>query len=207
MPIVPGLLGRVLTSLSALSGHDQRSGLSFARDQINGSQLNIENFYANHSVTQSSKLKLWMTKLANEVEKNERCQATLQNLQFFHKRFSVDGVWGLEDKLHHAGRGNQIILALMQKEEFEKLLERYSLYQSAQQIFAHCLAKANHEFNYFIHPHVNKLSIEEIDRMVTTAIVEPLVNECHDGVFTIDYNIAMGMVYWLSEQCFVRWHQ
>ncbi|WP_368039360.1 MULTISPECIES: ABC-three component system protein [unclassified Tardiphaga] len=37
--------------------------------------------------------------------------------------------------------------------------------------------------------------------------MEPTVSECGASVFEIDHNTALGMVYWLAEQCFVRWHR
>ena len=39
-----------------------------------------------------------------------------------------------------------------------------------------------------------------------THIVAPIVEECGCGVFTMTYNHVLGMIYWLAEQCFIRWH-
>jgi hypothetical protein len=182
-------------------------GTLINRDQILGSQYNIG--VVNHVNRQSlsDKLELLMKKLAEEIAQNLECHELISNLQFYHKKFVVDDIVGLEAKLRHTGRSDQVDEAIMQKEEFVKLLEKYSLFQSAQKIFSHCLSMAHHEFRHFIHPQVGTMSIQQIDQLVTTRIVEPLVRECTDGEFFIDHNIAMGLVYWLAEQCYVRWHK
>jgi len=182
-------------------------GLRINRDQILGSQYNIG--VINHGEHQllADKLETLMKKLAEEIAQNLECHELISNLQYYHKKLIVDDVIGLEAKLRHTGRSAQIDEALMQKEEFVKLLEKYSLFQSAQKIFAHCLSMAHHEFRHFVHPHVDVMNTQQIDQIVTTRIVEPLVRECTDGEFFIDHNIAMGLIYWLAEQCYVRWHK
>jgi hypothetical protein len=90
---------------------------------------------------------------------------------------------------------------------FVKLLEKWSLYASAQEIFAYLLAKAEYEFNYLIYPKIAESNVVEINQLVQELIVVPTIQECGTSVFTLNHGVAMGMLYWLAEQCFVRWHQ
>jgi hypothetical protein len=37
-------------------------------------------------------------------------------------------------------------------------------------------------------------------------IVNPIVEECGGDIMSVNHNIVQGMVYWLAEQCFIKWH-
>jgi C-terminal domain 9 of the ABC-three component (ABC-3C) systems len=69
------------------------------------------------------------------------------------------------------------------------------------------LARAERQFNDVILPQVTKLDAVGINQLTNELIVEPAVMECGASVFQLDHNTALGMVYWLAEQCFVRWHK
>jgi hypothetical protein len=148
-----------------------------------------------------------LRKLQGEIEKNEKARHTVEALAHFQTRRSRDGIDGLEAKLTAGSRINEYIGALEKKELFAKLLERWSFYASAQEIFAYLLAKVEHEFNYFVHPQIEKLDQVEVNQLINDRIVVPTITECGSTVFVLNHSIAMGMVYWLAEQCFVRWHQ
>ena len=81
------------------------------------------------------------------------------------------------------------------------------MYASAQEIFAHLLAKAELEFSTHVLPQIDSLSEVEINEAITKRIVDPIVAECGTSVFKLNHATAMGMLYWLAEQCFVRWHK
>ncbi len=112
----------------------------------------------------------------------------------------------MQAKLKVAGREDEYLEAIEKKEQFAKLLERWSLYASAQEIFAYLLAKAEYEFTYVIRPQIATISKVQVNELVRDRIVAPTVEECGATVFTVNHSTAMGMVYWLAEQCFVRWH-
>lgn len=146
-------------------------------------------------------------KLKDEIGKNEKTRDTIEALQYFRIRKSIDGIDGLEAKLKKGGREHELYLALEKKENFAKLLEKWSFYASAQEIFAVLLANVEHEFNYAIYPSIKLLSEVEINQLVTEKIVSPTISACGTSVFVLNHTIVMGMVYWLAEQCFIRWHQ
>lgn len=148
-----------------------------------------------------------MEKLATEIANSEETRQQIDTLQLYFEHRSHDGVDGLEAKLDHSGRSDTKMDAFGKKELFVKLLNRYSLYASAQEIFAFMLARADSRFRANVLPHVGILSIVEIDALVISNIVEPIVEEVGFGPFNVNDAIVTGMIYWLAEQCFVRWHK
>lgn len=147
-----------------------------------------------------------LQKLQKEVENNEHVRNTIEALTYFQNPRPHDAVNGLKAKLDAGNRSDEYLDAIEKKELFAKLLERWSLYASAQEIFAHLLAKAEYEFTYVVHPQLNELSRVQANELVRDQIVVPIIEECGSTVFTINHSTAMGMIYWLAEQCFVRWH-
>jgi hypothetical protein len=148
-----------------------------------------------------------LQKLQAEVAQDEKCRDLIESLARYYIERSHDGIKGLKDKLDAADRSSEYVDALEKKEMFAKLLEKWSLYVSAQEIFVYLLARAEHEFNYIIYPQIKDLKPFEVNELITDKIVAPTVEECGDTVFMINHGTAMGMIYWLAEQCFVRWHQ
>jgi len=116
-------------------------------------------------------------------------------------------VVGLKAKLEKSSRAHEYDWALVQKEKFTKILAQWSLYASAQELFAYLLSRADYEFNQFILPKLEELAPEEINVLFDQRIVRPTVSECAGPVIRISHSVAMGMIYWLAEQCFIRWHK
>jgi hypothetical protein len=148
-----------------------------------------------------------LRRLQSEIEENKQAKETVEALARFQVRQSHDGIDGLEAKLRAGNRDQEYLAAIEKKEQFAKLLAKWSLYASAQEIFAYLLAKIEHEFNFFVHPQIGQLDQLQVNQLVKDLIVVPTVEECGATVFTLNHSLAMGMVYWLAEQCFVRWHQ
>jgi hypothetical protein len=146
-------------------------------------------------------------RLQAEIKLNIHAQHTIDALANFQVCRSIDGIDGLEAKLKAAHRDDELWSALDKKEQFAKLLQRWSLYPSAQEIFAYLLAKAEFEFNHFVHPKIPSLSAPDIDQLVQDRIVQTIIDQCGVDVFVLNHGTAMGMLYWLAEQCFVRWHK
>jgi hypothetical protein len=148
-----------------------------------------------------------LAKLQAEIDADEKVRHTIEALARFHKKRSEDGVEGLEAKLAAGGRSDEYYGALEKKEMFVKLLERWSLYASAQEIFVCLLAQAEHCFNLRVHPLISNHSRVQVNSLIDDLIVVPTINQCGASVFVLNHNVCMGMVYWLAEQCFVRWHK
>lgn len=148
-----------------------------------------------------------LRQLQAEVENNEQVRHTIEALAHFQTRRSHDGIDGLEAKLIKGSRSDEYLGALEKKELFAKLLEKWSLYASAQEIFAYLLAQAEYQFNFFVHPQIAKLDRIAVNELVNERIVEPTITQCGASIFVLNHGVVLGMVYWLAEQCFVRWHQ
>ena len=156
----------------------------------------------------TSKIEALKARLIEEIKKNPTTINVIEELQIFHnRRFSHDGINGLEAKLKAGNREFETNDALEQKEMFAKLLVNWSMYVSAQEIFAHLLSRAVQEFRSFIQPNLQTLDIATYNALVNEKIVKPLVDEIGEGCISFNDLVSMGMYYWLAEQCFVRWHR
>jgi hypothetical protein len=192
------------TSTPNVNQSGARAGRDIAgRDVHNADVINISNA-APHAAGIVEQL---LMKLNAELESDVKAQAMIERLQRFYTNRSHDGVVGLKDKLTKSGREQTYEDAIEMKEMFVKLLEQWSLYASAQQIFVYLLARAERQFNDVIVPQMATLDAAGVNALVNNLIVEPTVAECGASVFQIDHNTATGMIYWLAEQCFVRWHK
>jgi hypothetical protein len=173
------------------------------RDKVTRTELNFD---FRRSGT-ASKIEALKARLVEEMQNDRTASELIDGLQEYHRRRRPpDGVEGLEGKLRAAARENEILDALEQKEMFAKLLTRWSLYASAQEIFVHLLSLAVHEFRMSIQPLLGQLDRQGYNELVTQKIVVPLIEEVGDGVLSLDALVTMGLYYWLAEQCFVRWH-
>ncbi|SLN76489.1 hypothetical protein ROG8370_03888 [Roseovarius gaetbuli] len=111
-------------------------------------------------------------KLCSEVDDEQTFDGTIANLAYYkRRREAADGVVGLECKLKAGNRSDLWEDALDQKVEFEKLLEEWSLYASAQEIFAHILAKVERTFKRQIKPHLSNVTHTAADKLVDDFIV------------------------------------
>lgn len=174
------------------------------RDVIGGDQ-HVHHHHA--PSTKASVVEELLAKLHQEIEQNSQVSAMIDDLRYYYQHKSHDGIVGLVAKLEKGQRPHEIDYALEQKERFAKTLEKWSMYASAQEIFVHLLARAEVEYRNYILPQLDALSEVEVNDAVTTRIVEPIVADCGASVFKLNHGTAMGMLYWLAEQCFVRWHK
>ncbi len=82
------------------------------------------------------------------------------------------------------------------------------MYASAQEIFAHMLAKVERAFKQQIKPKLPDLSHDVADSMVDKLVLNPIIDECSKiNHFFVNVNVALGMLYWLADHCFIRWHE
>ncbi len=148
-----------------------------------------------------------LLKLREEIAQEATVLHTVNSLRVYYDKRSEDGIDGLEAKLSAAGREDTKLRAFERKEEFVKLLDTWSMYASAQEIFAYLLAHAETLFERRIRPLiVAGRPREEIDEATASYILEPTIEQCGTSVFVVNHSIALGMLYWLAEQCYVRWH-
>lgn len=174
------------------------------RDNVGRDKISVSNNIT--MLPSKGMIEKLLGKLQSQVENDEKTQGIIDELARYHRKRSVDGIEGLEAKLKAAGKIHCYVDAIEKKEMFVKLLDRWSLYHSAQQIFVHVLAKAEAEFNNVIYVQIPEKSEPEINSLILERIVAPIVEECGYEVIEMSYNVVLGMIYWLAEQCFIRWH-
>ena len=185
---------------------DINQGSASARGDIVGGNKTTTSETHNHFEKRRTQIEGWLEKLATEMESDQQVQEMVESLQYYHEKFSEDGVEGLEAKLQHANRSEQLTVAIMRKEAFSKLLEKYSLYGSAQEIFAFLLSRIETLYEVEVMPYFETMGPAEIDNRIMEKVIEPVVAEIGTAPFMVNYTHVFGMVYWLAEQCFVRWH-
>lgn len=174
------------------------------RDVVGG---DVHNHYHAPLSQKATVIEQLLCKFQQEIENNAQVRAMIDALQYYYEHRSPDGIVGLEAKLKKGGREHELYQAMEKKEQFAKMLDKWSMYASAQEIFVHLLAKAEYEFSTFVLPQITTLNEIEINGLINQKIVEPIVAECGATTLKIHHGMAMGMVYWLAEQCYVRWHK
>jgi hypothetical protein len=163
----------------------------------------ITNIYHAERQTQ---IEGWVAKLAEELREHVEVRDLVDNLQYYFQRHPYDDVVGLEAKLDRAARSMQKRGALKKKEAFAKLLAEWQAYPAAQEIIAYFLAKIECSFESHVVPMLGHATAAEIDGIVMSELIEPVLAEMGCAPFMLNHMNVSGMVYWLAEQCYVRWH-
>jgi len=190
-------------------GVDQ-SKASAGRDNIGRDGYDGDNVHGDKYVqapqgplSQIAQLKL---RLQREMVDKDQFGGTIESLQRFERRVPSDGIIGLENKLEASGREDETFHALDEKERFAKLLTRWSLYTSGQEIFAYLLAEIDYKFRKFVTPRANSLDRLGLDALIDESVIRPILKDFDAAVFNINCADVEGMIYWLADRCFVRWH-
>ncbi len=160
----------------------------------------------NHFSERRSQVDGWLERLSEEMRDNHEVRDFVESLQYYFQPQPYDHVVGLEAKLDHAGRSTQKVSALRKKEAFAKLLAEWGAYPSAQEVIAYFLSKIETTFETEIVPLLPSESATVIDTMIRDKLIAPVLDEMGCGPFMLNYANVAGMVYWLAEQCYVRWH-
>lgn len=162
------------------------------------------------SVTGSriSQAVLLLSKLDKEICNNIRTNEFIDDLQMFENRREQQEFPSLQQKLERADRKHEIESAEMKQEYFAMLLLRFRHFPSAQKLFALFLWRINDVFESHIIPNVQNLNHSEVEKIVETMIIEPIIADMGNGFehFTLTHGHVRGMIYWLADRCFVRWH-
>lgn len=146
--------------------------------------------------------------LSDQISKDESMVGFVDDLQFFIDHRDGETVVGLKQKLEHCGRGAIFSDAKKKKELFAKLLMRFERFSSAQQLFAYIMAMIHETFDTKIIPSTSILSPHDIDAMIDAEIVDKILADVGEGSdhMTLNRTHIKGMIYWLADKCYVRWH-
>lgn len=179
-----------------------------ARD-LNDNSTHLHLPPMSESTSLHSALGKWIEQLELAKLEDETIAYDVANLAFYkRKRISDDGINGLDEKLCAGDRSNRREDAIEQKLSFEMILTEWSLYASAQEIFAYLLAKIHRNFNLLKDTVPTNAAPHVLDHIIDQQVLEPIVNECGQVQhFEVNLNVALGMLYWLADQCVIRWHK
>ena len=176
-------------------GPVNQSGAVAQRDNVGRDATYNTYNHINNAAQAASLVEELLKRLQLEIDNDIKAKNTIDRLERFYCQRAQDGIFGLKAKLEADNREDSYLDAIEMKEMFVKLLERWSLYASAQQIIAHLLARAERHFNDIIHPQISNLDRVGVNKLVNELIVQPTVDECGASVLEVDHNIAMGMIY------------
>lgn len=160
----------------------------------------------NHFYRSNSAVDRLLLSLKRQIDENETCVELIDQLMRYYDKKSIDGVDGLEAKLDKVNLSLLKDDALRKKERFVKFLDEWALYATAQELIAHALMKVENRFNTIVYPSIVMPISMEITASVIDYVVDPIVDEFYSEAFKVDQDLVFGMLYWLAEQCFVRWH-
>ncbi|MBP2568171.1 hypothetical protein J2766_004782 [Agrobacterium tumefaciens] len=166
----------------------------------------IKNYYS----VSSSQVAGWLKLLESQIESQNKDARDkfVQSLQFFVDRRDEADVVGLKDKIEKSTFKIDYYSALKKKEEFSKLLMKYQEFSSAQELFAYFMSIIHDVFDEKICPIIGELSYLDMQKIVDDQIIDKIFNEIGDGsdMLLINRNHVRGMIYWLADKCYVRWH-
>lgn len=130
----------------------------------------------------------------------------LDIIKHFRKPVDGDEIISLEEKLQNGERDDIIQFAQDTKEMFSKKLVEYTFYESAQHIFECLLSEIYTRFHQYVRPRIiEKRSRTEIDEIVQDKILEPIRIMLGDNLLDIYSYEIVGMVYWLTGNCHLKW--
>jgi hypothetical protein len=187
--------------------HNPATSVDQRRAAPGGDAVGRDKITNMHVVPRRTQIEGWIERLADELRDKVEVRDFVESLQYYLQPTPSDGIIGLEAKLDHAGRSTQKRAALRKKEAFAKLLETWRSYPAAQEIIAYFLTKIEAAFEVEVLPLLAGTRPEDIDAIITLKLVDPVLAEMGCAPFMLNYVTVFGMVYWLAEQCYIRWHQ
>lgn len=149
-----------------------------------------------------------LRRLEQQLQSKSTTSQFIESLRFYVDIRDDSDVVGLEEKLKIAGRSHKYSAASRMKDQFARLLTQYELFESAQELFAYFLALIHDVFERHIIPKCHSLTEAELEAIVDEKIISPIFEEIGKGTdgITINRNHIKGMIYWLADKCYVRWH-
>ncbi|MFL0121022.1 ABC-three component system protein [Tenacibaculum maritimum] len=154
-----------------------------------------------------SQLEKLYIKLEEEKKKSQVFTEIIDELLHYRKYAKNTPFIGLEKKLENGNRLKYLEFAEISKEKFAKkiLLNEHS--ESAQSIYAFLLAKVYTSFQTNIYTRLNEGHPEEfINQLISESIIKPLEELLGDNLLRIYDDEIYGMVYFLTDNCHIKWN-
>lgn len=188
-----------MSDTSAGNSVDQNG--NFVRGDQAGRDINKPTFVYQGTVSPMARM---IAKFRLETENDREMKLTIERLQRWFK-FEGD-VLGLDEKLRLGDRTDLTEFALVAKDRFSKCLLRHEYSPAAQEIYAFLLAKIYQIFVTIIYPEICRgASAAEIDKLLVAEIYDKVEALLEDNPLEISPEEVMGMLYWLTGNCHLRW--
>jgi len=156
---------------------------------------------------QPSQMSRMISKYRAETEKDREIKLIIEQLQRWQKR-PVGDVLGLEEKLRKGNRPDVIDTAIAAKDRFAKILIKHEYSPAAQEIYAYLLAKNFQLFSSVIFTKISRgASAEEIDKLLITEVYDKVEIILEDNPLDITPDEIMGMLFWLTGNCHLKWNR
>jgi hypothetical protein len=191
----------------SLLGRNDLSESHVSGDQA-GNNISKTTIYNQIDGAKPSQINRLLKLLADQISQDDSMVGFVDDLQFFIDNRDGETVVGLKDKLEVCGRGASFNDAKKKKEFFAKLLLRFERFSSAQQLFAYIMAAIHETFDSKIIPNTGSLTTQQIDDLIDSEIIDKVMAEIGEGSdhITLNRTHLKGMIFWLADKCYVRWH-
>ncbi len=166
-----------------------------------GRDVNKPTFVYHGAVTPMARM---IAKFRVETANDREMRQTIERLQRWFR--SESDVIGLDEKLRLGDRADLILLAIEAKDRFAKCLLRHEYSPAAQEIYAFLLAKTYQIFVSIIYPQICRgATAAEIDRLLVSEVYDKVEALLEDNPLEIMPEEVMGMLYWLTGNCHLKW--
>lgn len=160
-----------------------------------------------NTLERSAYLQDLYNKFQEEKNTNPELKELSEELDYFNSQIANETIVGLENKLIAGNREKIILYAKNVKEKFHKKLMKTSQFSNvAQDINVYILSKVRRSFMMEIYTLIcNNESEEKINLLITERIINPVKVELGLNLFKYDEDDIMGMIFFLTGNCHIKW--
>lgn len=113
----------------------------------------------------------------------------------------------LTEKLEQGNRAHEVDDALRKKENFAKNFQRRGLQSTAVQRYVRVLNDIESRFNRLVYPLiVAGRDHDTVNAAIQAHVVDPILDKNNGGDDVINNATIERMIYYLTGQCYIRWH-
>jgi hypothetical protein len=147
-----------------------------------------------------------LPKLNQEIQGAPCCETLIDEFAYYYDYKDARPLRTVEQKLAAGGRSDELERALEAKEFFNRKLQKYMFFETAQKLFALILDSIEDAF----HSKVRPLIAQQADRsLVDDVISDELIEKIHSQIKGVDILITKkdlrGMIYFLTQKCVFDW--
>lgn len=145
-------------------------------------------------------------KIQEEIGNNNLLEHISQNLNHYIQELEDTEQMDLQGKLNLASREKELFIALRLKEKVSKLIDKYSLFASANKYLTYIFAMIIHLFKTYVYPEIcAEKNLFEIKKVVSERVIIPVSEEIQKGenYFDLNYEDIEGMIYFLAGNCHI----